>query len=117
MVQYIYYTGIGSNQNGKHSVDEFLDIMNKNFNIKCSEYLSDVEYKPCREYKEIDRKMLMYNIKHNKPVFNKNTTNLKTNKSKKYKKLLNQCMKYKKTQKNRECNLEEYINYVGAEKK
>jgi len=33
MVEYIYYTGVGSKKNGKHSVEEFLDIMNKQFNI------------------------------------------------------------------------------------
>ena len=116
MVEYIYYTGVGSKKNGKHSVEEFLDIMNKNYNIKCSEFLSDLDFKPCREYKEINSKILMYNIKHNKPILNKNGTKLKTNKSKKYKKLLKQCIKYKNNTRKRKCNLEEYINFSGAEK-
>ena len=59
--------------------------------------------------------MLLYNIKHQKPILNKNGAKLITNKSKKYKKLLKQCIKYKKTQK-RKCNLEEYINFSGAER-
>jgi len=94
MVKYIYYTGRGSKKNGKHSVKEFLDIMNKNFNIQCSEFLSesDSDYKPCRDY-------------------------TKTNNSKKYKKLLKQCNKYKKNTKKRKCNLDEYINFSGAEQK
>ena len=117
MVEYIYYTGVGSKKNGKHSVAEFLDIMNKNFNIECSEFLPDLDFKPCREYKEINSKMMMYNIKHNNPILNKNGTKLKTYKSKKYKKLLKQCIKYKKNTKKRRCNLEEYINFSGAEKK
>jgi len=115
MVEYIYYTGVGSKKNGKHSVEEFLDIMNKQFNIECSEFLQDSDYKPCKESKEIHGKTVAYNIKHHKPIFNKNGT-LKTNKSKKYKKLLKQCIKYKKNTKKRKCNLEEYINFSGAEK-
>jgi hypothetical protein len=115
MVECIYYTGIGSKKNGKHSVKEFLDIMNKLFNVACSEYLPELDFEPCRQYKEMDNKMLAYNIKHNKPLFNKDGT-LKTNNSKKYKKLSKQCIKYKKTQKKRKCNLEEYINFSGAEK-
>ena len=67
MVEYIYYTGVGAKKNGKHSVKEFLDIMNKNFNIKCSEFLTDLDYKPCREYKEMDSKTMAHNIKYNKP--------------------------------------------------
>ena len=30
----IFYTGIGSNQSGKHTVDEFLNIMKKTFMYK-----------------------------------------------------------------------------------
>ena len=33
MSEYIYYTGVGSKKNGKHSVKEFLDIMNRMFRI------------------------------------------------------------------------------------
>jgi len=116
MVEYIYYTGVGSKKNGKHTVEEFLDIMNKNYNIKCSEFLIDLDYKPCKESKEIQSKTVAYNIKHHKPILNKNGTKLKTNKSKKYKKLLRQCNQYKKNTRKRKCNLEEYINFSGAEK-
>ena len=116
MVEYIYYTGVGSKKNGKHSIEEFLDIMNKQFNIECSEFLSDLDFTPCRQYKEMDNKMMAYNIKHHKPLLNKNGSKLKTNNSKKYKKLLKQCIKYKKNTKKRKCNLEEYINFSGAEK-
>ena len=30
----IFYTGIGSNTTGEHSLDEFLNIMNKEFSYK-----------------------------------------------------------------------------------
>jgi len=104
MAKYIYYTGFGAKQSGKHSVKEFLDIMNKNFNIECTEFLPELDYKPCREYAEMN----------SIPIFDKNTTKLNT--SKKYKKLFKQCAKYKKNTKKRKCNLEEYISFSGAEK-
>jgi hypothetical protein len=114
MVKYIYYTGVGAKKSGKHTVDEFLKIMNKNYNIECSEFLSELDYKPCYEYKEMNRKAIEYNMKHNKPLFDYNRS--KTT-EKKYKKLLNKCNKYKKTAKKRNCNLDEYIKFSGAETK
>jgi hypothetical protein len=69
MVKYIYYTGVGSKKSGKHTVDEFLKIMNKNYNIECSEFLPELDYKPCYEYKEMNRKAMEHNRKHNKPLF------------------------------------------------
>jgi S-ribosylhomocysteine lyase LuxS involved in autoinducer biosynthesis len=113
MVKYIYYTGVGAKENGKHSVKEFLDIMNKNFNVECSEFLPEMNYKPCSEYKEMNRKAIAYNIKHNRPLLDYNRS--KKN-EKKYQKLLNSCKKYKKTAKNKKCNLDEYVEFSGAEK-
>ena len=112
MVKYIYYTGVGAKKSGKHTVDEFLKIMNKNYNIECSEFLPELDYKPCYEYKEMNRKAIEYNMKHNKPLFDYNRSK-KT--EKKYKKLLNKCNKYKKTAKKRNCNLDDYIKFSGAE--
>jgi len=49
-IKYIQYTGIGAKRkNGKHTVEEFLDIMNKNFQIECSIYLTG-KNKYCKEY-------------------------------------------------------------------
>jgi hypothetical protein len=101
MVEYIYYTGLGAKKNGKHTIKEFLKIMNKHFNIGCSEFLPDLDYKPCYKYKEMNRKTMVDNM-------NKKT-------EKKYKKLLNKCNKFKKTAKKRNCNLDEYIKFSGAE--
>lgn len=112
MVEYIYYTGIGAKKSGKHTVEEFLDIMNENFNIECSEFLSDLDYKPCREYNEMHKNAeAYYDTINNKLTYKVNSNN------KKYKKLSKKCMKYKKTQKKRNCNLEEYIKFSGAEKR
>jgi len=111
MVQYIYYTGIGAKKSGKHTIKEFLDIMEKNYGIQCSEFLPDLYYKPCKEYKEMSKNALAYyNTKKNKLSFNVNKNN------KTYKSLSKQCMKYKKHTKKRKCDLEEYIKFSGAEK-
>jgi hypothetical protein len=129
MVESIYYTGIGAKKNGKHTVKEFLEIMNKYFNVECTEFLPELDYKPCHEYKEMNRKarekirkIMEYNIKHNKPIMENigldklGIYNEHTGKSrKKYKKLLNKCNKYKKTAKKRTCNLDEYVKFSGAE--
>ena len=96
MVEYIYYDGIGAKNNTKHTVKEFLKIMNKHFNIECSKFLPDLDYKPCDEYKEMNRKTMEYNMKYNKPLFDYNRSK-KT--EKKYKKLLNKCNKYTKNSK------------------
>ena len=111
MVKYIYYDGVGAKKSGKHTVNEFLKIMNKKYNIECSEFLPDLDYKPCYKYKEMNRKAIEYNTKHNKPIFQYNRS--KKN-EKKYKKLLDKCNKYKKTAKKRNCNLDEYIKFSGA---
>jgi hypothetical protein len=103
MSKYIYYDGIGAKPDGKHNVKEFLKIMNEHFNIECSEFLPELKYKPCYEYKEMNRKEMEYNLKKSKKT------------EKKYKKLLNKCNKYKKTAKKRNCNLDEYIKFSGAE--
>jgi len=111
MVQYIYYTGIGAKKSGKHTVKEFLDIMEKNYAIQCSEILPDLYYKPCKEYKQMSKNAVAYyDTKKNKLSFKVNKNN------KTYKNLSKQCMKYKKNTKKRRCNLNEYIKFSGAEK-
>ena len=72
MVKYIYYTGVGAKKSGKHTVKEFLKIMNKDSSISCSLFLPQLDYKPCYEYFEMNRKKMKYNIKHNKPLFDFN---------------------------------------------
>jgi hypothetical protein len=57
---------------------------------------------------------MKYNIKHNKPLFD---FNMRKKTEKKYKNLLNKCNKYRKTAKKRNCNLAEYIKFVGAKTK
>jgi len=111
MPEYIMYDGIGAKKSGKHTVKEFLKIMNKDFNVYCSEFLPDLEYKPCSQYKESNMKIVEYNNKHNKVGFNRSKKA-----EKKYQKLRSKCWKYKKTVKSRKCNLDEYLKFSGAER-
>ena len=112
MATYVYYTGIKSKKNGKHTITQFLNIMNKHFNIECSEMLSELEYKPCVKYNSMTSKNIEYNMKPNKPL-------LESNRSEKheikYQQLFNKCNNYKKTAKKRQCGLDKYVNFSGAE--
>ena len=100
MVEYIYYTGLGAKKSGKHTIKEFLDIMNKKFDIQCSDYMTQLEYKPCGTSAKM-QSTIFFGSKKNQ---------------KRYKKLVNKCQTYKKT-KTRKCNFDEYITFSGAQKK
>ena len=123
MTQYIYYDGIGAKKNGKHTVKEFLKIMNTKFNIECSEFLPDLYYEPCSKLKVMNNEALdfnmknneknYYNIIHNKPPLVYKRSKKNETKYNFYKK---KCINYKKTAKRRKCNLEEYIKFSGATK-
>jgi hypothetical protein len=105
MVEYIYYNGIGSKKNGKHTIKQFLDIMNKKFNILCSDFLPYLDYKPCKKRAELAiKRMQSTDIK------------FRNNMNKKIKELSKKCIEYIKKTKTRKCNLEEYIEFCGAVK-
>ena len=109
MLKYIYYTGIGSKKNGKHTINEFLKIMNTKFNIKCSQYLTELEYKTCIEKEKMNKDYIK--------KYRKNNSYKRDNKaSKKFNRLCNKCNKHKQTLKNRKCSLEEYKKFSGADK-
>jgi hypothetical protein len=110
MTEYIYYKGLGANKTGKHTVKEFLEIMNKKFGISCSStLLTQSDYKPCSEYIKMNRDFAECNFR------NLDTKTKKPcNKSKKYKKVADQCEKYRQSQKRRKCTLDEYIKYSDA---
>jgi hypothetical protein len=114
MAGFIYYTGIGANKNGKHTTEEFLNIMNKHFNIQCSKYAFEREayksYKPCLKSSEMYRKQIKYNTKRNKPDFDDNIYKRKGDK------LDKKCRNYaKRGTLRRKCNLDEYVLFSGAE--
>ena len=112
MVEFIYYNGFGANKSGKHTVKEFLEIMNTKFGINCSDsLLAHLDYKPCAEYVKLNHEfaecnMLNVDRKIKKPC----------NKSKNYEKLGNQCTKYRQTKRRRKCSLDEYIKFSDAKR-
>ena len=110
MTDYIFYTGTGAKKSGKHTIDEFLRIMNKHYNISCSHYLTGLEYEPCIEQKKMNKDFYKKLQKNNAYKRNKKT-------EKKYNNIMKKCQKRKITYKNRSCNLNEYITFSGAEKK
>ncbi len=111
MGQTVYYTGIGAKKSGKHTVQEFLTRIKKvNRNGKktftnCGSFKADLEYTPCKKYKEYEKKKLSAWL-HNKPFINK--------KKNQTRKLRSACTQYKKTAKNKSCTLNDYIKYSGA---
>ena len=114
MAGFIYYTGIGANKNKKHTTEEFLNIMNKHFNIQCSKYAFEKEayksYKPCLKRSEMYSKRIKYNTKRNKPDFDDNIYKRKGDK------LDKKCRNYaKRGTLKRKCNLDEYVLFSGAE--
>jgi hypothetical protein len=121
MVEYIYFNGKGANKNGKHTEEEFLNIMNRYHKEDCADYFDYKDnYKPCVGYREMDKKLRDKEIKKNLPMFS-STRNKKD--EKKYMDLLYKC--YGKTKKQREeakkrrrktyrCDLEEYMTYGEA---
>ena len=114
MTGFIYYTGIGSNKNGKHTTEEFLNIMNKYFNIQCSKYAFEREayksYKPCLKRSVMYRKQRKYNTKRNKPIFDDNIYKKKGDNFDK------ECRNHaKRGTLKRKCNLDEYVLFSGAE--
>ena len=99
----IYYSGVGARKNGKHNVNQFLDIMKKS-SKECSEFLPELDYKPCVGYK-----LKTAYMKYYKRIKN-------TKKYKKLQKSVKKCKKYIKTAKKRNCNLDEFIEFSGAVK-
>lgn len=91
----IYYTGMGSNVTGRHTVEEFLDIMKKNFDIECS--TSALDYKPCSDAFKME-----------------NDSKAGFQHSRKYKNALKKCNEHKKTAKHKKCDLKTFIKFSGA---
>ncbi len=109
MPEYIYYDGIGAKKSGKHTVKEFLNIMNKPENKEdCSRWLIHSGYKPCVDDMKLFKKQLAKKDYRGIDGY-----------TKKQKKKFTACLKQKfnkKTLKSRKykCDLEKYITYVGA---
>jgi hypothetical protein len=110
----ILYTGVGAKHpDGKHTVDEFLEIANKQFKMGCSKYLPEIEHKSCIEKHKMLDSERKYRMRKNISVLKYRRSK---NRTKKLNKLKRKCEKYKKTAKRRNCNVQEYLSYTGAEK-
>jgi hypothetical protein len=108
--KYIYYTGVGAKPDGKHTVDEFMQIMNKQFKADCSWGLAKKEYHPCAKFAKMRTDEIINKVKN--PSYKR--TKKEEAKFKKYDRM---CNKRKSSKKNRTCNFNEYIEYSGAEMK
>ena len=109
----IYYDGVGANASSVHTVKEFLGIMNKHYNIECSDYIVSQnadKSEDCRQARNMYKEEFEY--------FDKHKRKMKTSKKRNsiYEKHRKRCKKYKKTIRKR-CDLDEYIYFSGAEKK
>lgn len=108
----IYYKGVGANPkqpNDLYTVQEFLDIMKKNFAIECS--LKKTSKNHCKKFEKMSN-MFFENYNKDKS-FRFTQRELKT-----YNKLFEKCEKSKnQNKKTRKCNLAEYIKFSGAEVK
>ena len=104
--QYIYYTGVGANPNGIHTVQEFINIANAEFKMGCSKFLED-QHKPCIQYRKMD----------GEDARKRRLNNRTKARQRKYKKLVKECKNIKAKTKKRDCNIDEYIEFSGAEYK
>jgi hypothetical protein len=113
MPKYIYYDGIGAKKSGKHTVKEFVKLMNTPENKEgCSRYLIGLGYKPCIKSRKLFKKLYG------------STANLKGKArrerlQKSADALTKKCvhkMFNKKTLKSRKykCDFEKFITYTGA---
>jgi len=115
MGKYIYYTGVGSKKDGKYTEKEFLELMGKQYKEACLNeglsYLEQQKLPSCKKKNEGYENMLNdinKNIKRSKKYLKE--------RDKKLDKLTRKCrQEIRKKRKNRECDLKEYIDYVGAE--
>lgn len=110
MEKVIYYTGIGTyKNNNEYNTNEFMKLMNNKFDKKCSEYINTEKCKICKTSKDKNMEYIRKKMNNSNYILSKNEEN-------KLVKLIDKCntCKNKKTKK---CNLNQYIEYSGAEYK
>jgi hypothetical protein len=108
------YTGTGARKNGNHSEKQFLKVMDKHFKYNCSKFIVEKSGKvvpmcrPCKTYKTKLKKYIKNKIKNK-------SLKLSDQEAGVFKKLLTDCSKCKKPDL-KSCNLDEYLEFSGAEK-
>lgn len=105
------YTGFGARKSGNHTQQEFLDVMDTHYGVKCPEYIKTSKCKVCKEYsKQIAKNIIKQIIAHKQ----KKTYKISKRNEASIVKLRKRCDK--STKKNtRKCSLKEYIEFSGAE--
>ena len=58
----ICYTGVGSKEDGNHTKEEYLEVMNKNFKKKCAVYIKSLKCKSCKKSIEMNNKEIKKQI-------------------------------------------------------
>jgi hypothetical protein len=105
----ICYTGIGARKSGKHTVAQYLKVMDKTSLKDCPVYFKSLQCKSCKKKRELNNKLTKKYIKNKSYKMSKKTT-------KQLAELYLTCekCKNKKTKKTKKCNLKKYIEYSGA---
>ena len=107
----ICYTGIGSRKTGNHTKKQFLDVMNKNFSRKCSQYMKVKKCKSCKKSLDMNarevKKHVNAQLKHKPYTMTYNTETRILRQMKKCKKC--------KTKNTKKCKIENYILFSGAD--
>lgn len=96
-IQHICFTGHGAKKNHNHNKNEFIEVMDKNYESECGRFFKTKKCKSCKTAKKIRKKLTKSN---NKKISNK------------YEKVNGRCVKCKKNYK--KCSLKKYIEYSGA---
>jgi hypothetical protein len=105
----ICYTGIGARKSGKHTIPQYLKVMDKTSRKDCPAYFKSLHCKSCKKKRELNNKLTKKYIKNKSYKISKKTT-------KQLAELYLTCekCKNKKTKKTQKCNLKKYIEYSGA---
>jgi ATP-dependent Lon protease len=107
----ICYTGIGAKEDGDHTQEEYMSVMNKHFKKKCAVYMKSLKCKSCKKSikmnsKEV-KKQIQAQLKNKTYKMSKQTE----------KQLVKQMTKCKrcKNKNTKKCALKNYIEFSGAE--
>ena len=105
----ICYTGIGARKSGKHTIAQYLKVMDKTSLKDCPAYFKTLQCKSWTKKRELNSKLTKKFIKNKTYKMSKKT-------GKQLAKLYLKCDKcqHKKTKKTKKCNLKKYIQYSGA---
>ena len=105
----ICYTGIGARKSGKHTIAQYLKVMDKTARKDCPAYFKSLQCKSCKTKRELYNKLTKKYIKNKTYKMSKKT-------GKQLDKLYLKCdkCKHKKTKNTQKCNLKKYIHYSGA---